>query len=318
MLDIGKTILFSILHLSWNIISNEITRIIRKGSQVLIGYSLVFIFFFCISNLVYPLYCLNQSHNIIVLLVIVSPIIVVLTTLLINLIMNHIYTSKYLYCEQYRIMNQPWPWEVDENKYKKQYREIIINSIEGSVIVSPILMCSLIYFNLLEYITDPISYPSSLNNLKDIILLSTVYECFAYWFHRLFHTPWLYKKFHKQHHEYKVTVSITAFYNDPFDFLMSIWLPGIIARLSRGKLHIITEFIWMFYSNVYGSLSHCGYNFPWFPWSCFPFGAEIKCHDYHHSRNVGNYGTFSTFWDTVCGTNADYLRSIKRETAKSK
>ena len=48
--------------------------------------------------------------------------------------MNHIYASKYLYFEQYRIMKKPWPWEVDEKGIKK-YREIVLNTALGIFIV---------------------------------------------------------------------------------------------------------------------------------------------------------------------------------------
>ena len=58
-------------------------------------------------------------------------------------------------------MKQPWPWEVDEVGYKKHYREMISNTIRGSLIIFPILSYTTIHFNLIEYVADPELYPSS-------------------------------------------------------------------------------------------------------------------------------------------------------------
>jgi len=39
-------------------------------------------------------------------------------------------------------------------------------------------------------------------------------------------------------------------------------------------------------------------------------GTEPSYHDYHHSRNMGNYSTFFTVWDTVFGTNKEYYKMV--------
>ena len=296
---------------------NEKDRIKSKGPQALIGVGLTLFFFICAPSLVYPLYCLLPTYNVVLLIVVGSTILANVNRTIFNLVMNHIYSSKYPYFEQYRIMNKPWPWEVDEEGYKKQYLSIIKNTIRSSFLIFPLISYSLIYFNLVEYVSDPELYPSSLDIFKDIMFMTFVFETSFYWSHRLFHTPWLYKKYHKKHHEYQVTVSIASIYNHPLDYMITNALPGLLSRILLGKMHVITVYLWSFYSAVFIHFSHCGYAMPWFPWGVFPLGSSIEYHDYHHSTNIGNYGSFSMFWDTICGTNKHYWKSIAKQEEKS-
>ena len=154
--DLRSFSIFGILH-------KEIIQIKRKGLQSLIGLGLTVFFFYGIPRLVYPWYCILQSYDLIILIVIGIPISVLIPMMIINLIMNNVYSSKYSSCEKYRIMKKPWPWEVDEKGYSKQYKEIIINTVIGNALILPILLYSLTYFNLVEFIVDPTLYPSSLN-----------------------------------------------------------------------------------------------------------------------------------------------------------
>ena len=193
---------------------------------------------------------------------------------------------------------------------------MIINTIKGSIFMFPLLSYSLIYFNLIEYIADPELYPSSWKIFKDVMFISFVSESFFYWLHRLFHTSYLYKKFHKQHHEYQLAVSIAAIYNHPFDYLITNVMPGLLARVLLGRFHVITAYMWSFYAITFAHFVHCGYAVPWFPWSVFPFGSDIDYHDYHHSNNAGNFGSVTTFWDSICGTNKQFWNSVHRKEEK--
>ena len=109
--------------------------------------------------------------------------------------------------------------------------------------ILPLVLFFVVYFNLVEYVSNPELYPSSAEIFKDIMFLSAVYETIFYWSHRLFHTPWLYKKFHKQHHEYQVTVTIAAIYNHPFDYFVTNLLPGLFAFILLGKIHVVTHYL---------------------------------------------------------------------------
>jgi len=42
-----------------------------------------------------------------------------------------------------------------------------------------------------------------------------------------------------------------------------------------------------------------------------PFGADATYHNYHHSRNVGNYSSVMTVWDTLFNTNKDYYAYLQ-------
>jgi methylsterol monooxygenase/4-alpha-methyl-delta7-sterol-4alpha-methyl oxidase len=62
---------------------------------------------------------------------------------------------------------------------------------------------------------------------------------------------------------------------------------------------------------------HCGYEFSWSPYRLLPLSGSSDYHNFHHSMNVGNYGSFFSFWDSMCGTNSTYFRA-KSEAARER
>jgi len=67
---------------------------------------------------------------------------------------------------------------------------------------------------------------------------------------------------------------------------------------------------WNLHCTVWQTIeSHSGYvvPFPLSPWSLpSALGGEQGRHEFHHSRNVGNFGGFFNWWDRLCGTDAEY------------
>ena len=94
-------------------------------------------------------------------------------------------------------------------------------------------------------------------------------------------------------------------------------LPVLIARIILGRLHVFTLYMWVVYIALFADMSHCGYQINWFPWNVPPFGVSVEYHDYHHSHNLGNYGSISMFWDVVCGTNKNYWKHIEKAPVKA-
>ena len=65
--------------------------------------------------------------------------------------------------------------------------------------------------------------------------------------------------------------------------------------------------------------AHCGYDLP-FPLSIhhiLPGQLGADMHDFHHEKNMGCYGAFSLFWDSLCGTDQDFYE-YKRKLKKNK
>jgi sterol desaturase/sphingolipid hydroxylase (fatty acid hydroxylase superfamily) len=54
---------------------------------------------------------------------------------------------------------------------------------------------------------------------------------------------------------------------------------------------------------------HSGYEFPWSVFRLLPFGSDATYHDFHHTKNVGNYSSLMTVWDTIFDSNTQYWES---------
>ncbi len=83
--------------------------------------------------------------------------------------------------------------------------------------------------------------------------------------------------------------------------------------LLGSRIHLTTLFLWISIKLLANKLGHCGYEFPWSPLYVLPFTSSVTYHEFHHSHNVGNYSNMSCFWDTLFGTNADYMKHLENE-----
>lgn len=66
-------------------------------------------------------------------------------------------------------------------------------------------------------------------------------------------------------------------------------------------------FLWQVWKIFISTEGHCGYNFPWSPTRIFFFVSDPSFHDYHHSKNVGNYCGSIYLWDFWNGSAQSYF-----------
>ena len=145
------------------------------------------------------------------------------------------------------------------------------------------IICSILFGSMIS---------THLFNIWDIpkyMLNFILVDIFFYLGHRLFHIGFLYKKYHKKHHEFTKPVSIIALYTHPIDCICTnifpVLLPIIILRegLIVSHLWIITAVV----NTIY--MSHNG-------------EKDISdFHDLHHEQFNYNYGT-EVFMDKLLGT----------------
>jgi len=127
--------------------------------------------------------------------------------------------------------------------------------------------------------------------------------------HRLFHHPFVYKRLHKIHHEYKVSIFCATVYCHPIEMLVCNIFPSIAGPLILGKsMHVTAVTGWLIPIGVGSIVDHCGYEFTWSPFRLVPFTCDYGYHVFHHSHNVGNFSTFFHFWDTILGSNNKYYQ----------
>ena len=146
-------------------------------------------------------------------------------------------------------------------------------------------------------------------------LMGTVFFCMIcedtafYFIHRIMHHSSIYKYVHKMHHEYSTTTSIAAEYSHPLEYAFGVILPSAVGPAILGpQMHTFTVFAWVLLRTSEGLDGHCGYDFSWSPFRLLPFSGSSFYHDFHHTHNVGNYGSFFCLWDTVLGTNRDFQK----------
>eukprot|EP01012_Entosiphon_sulcatum_P003081 TRINITY_DN10849_c0_g1_i1.p1 TRINITY_DN10849_c0_g1~~TRINITY_DN10849_c0_g1_i1.p1 ORF type:complete len:280 (+),score=40.23 TRINITY_DN10849_c0_g1_i1:25-864(+) len=133
-----------------------------------------------------------------------------------------------------------------------------------------------------------------------------------YWGHRALHTRLLYKRIHKIHHEFRRTRAWAAEYAHPVEFVVADVVPTFTGPLlvhllrfhaSKGSaMHLWTLQAWLTYRFLEALDGHCGYALPFSPFAIWPLRPSAKMHDYHHSHNVGNFGSQTMFWDKLMGT----------------
>eukprot|EP01114_Cavostelium_apophysatum_P001336 TRINITY_DN11136_c0_g1_i1.p1 TRINITY_DN11136_c0_g1~~TRINITY_DN11136_c0_g1_i1.p1 ORF type:complete len:289 (-),score=24.14 TRINITY_DN11136_c0_g1_i1:131-997(-) len=186
-------------------------------------------------------------------------------------------------------------------------RKALTETSLGHLIVRPIAVSAL--FDVFKYYGMPSvfsSLPSFFEIAYQLLVCLVVTDALFYWSHRILHHRFLYKYFHKQHHEFKLVSAAGCEYASPLEQVCSNYFPSIAAPMFLGY-HPIILWLWVFFREVCTIDVHCGYQFPFSPWRFVPGNRDApKRHDFHHAHNAGNYGEFLYFWDWLCATDIKY------------
>ena len=162
-----------------------------------------------------------------------------------------------------------------------QYKKCFPTVMSNMFIVIPIISIVLTPLSPVHLYTFSDLYKFPLNSILIDILFYTT--------HRIMHVGFLYKKFHKKHHEITKPISISALYLHPVDLIFSNFFPVVLPPYILGH-GLIAFSLWIMisiFNTVY--ISHQGIK------------NLSEFHDYHHEKSMYNYGA-ELFMDRLFGT----------------
>lgn len=139
-----------------------------------------------------------------------------------------------------------------------------------------------------------------------IFAMLAISEIHFYFFHRLLHTPFLYKKIHAVHHMSRQTTPMTSQAFSPAESLVNISVVFIIPFVI--PLHISAYLVFANLAFLYNVYGHCGYEFwpkSWMQKVPFKYLNTSTAHSWHHQKVNGNYGLYVTILDRLFGTFRD-------------
>lgn len=206
-------------------------------------------------------------------------------------------------------------WKIQKNKTPSDrlVKECIIKSVISHIFVFP-LSVYLILWNAAKFIGMPIAgeFPTFSKILIDFIVMFIVNDALFYWSHRFLHSnPYIYKKFHAQHHRFTTPIGMSSEFASPLESVMANFIPTFLGAYIM-KSHLFTLCLWFAFRIQETIEAHSGYNFPFWISQYIPFLHGVRGHDWHHSHNRGVYG-MSIFWDWLCGTDKEYREYIKEK-----
>jgi sterol desaturase/sphingolipid hydroxylase (fatty acid hydroxylase superfamily) len=172
--------------------------------------------------------------------------------------------------------------------------------VTGLHIVSPIVAYFLYPYAISYQPTAQLFYapvPGVGQILASVALCYLCTDFWFYWGHRLLHTPLFYRTVHKQHHEFTVSIGFAAQYAHPFEIVIGNVYPVMFAMVAF-RMHFFVWCLWLAIALAGTTTGHSGL---WYP------GNAKGYHDWHHSANIGNYGSLP-IWDRLCGTGRGWIK----------
>lgn len=95
-----------------------------------------------------------------------------------------------------------------------------------------------------------------------------------------------------------------------------MFLANIVPTLGGPLLfgsHAYVHFLWLFVRVTETCFVHSGYNVPFSPFELFSFQGGTDRHDFHHTHNIGSYGSWTNIWDRLMGTDKQFVAWQKKE-----
>ena len=168
-------------------------------------------------------------------------------------------------------------------------------------------------------LSTTVPFPPWWKMVYQIGIFFVLEDTWHYWFHRALHTPTLYKKIHKLHHQYSAPFGLAAEYASPIETMIlafgAVGIPIVYTAITS-DLHILTMYLWIICRLFQAIDAHSGYEFPWSLHHFLPFWAGADHHDVHHEKFIGNYSSSFRWWDALMNTESGSVTAQKKREKK--
>lgn len=149
----------------------------------------------------------------------------------------------------------------------------------------------------------PSEAPELLQLLCHVVLCLLLFDAEFFVWHVLHHkVPWLYRTFHKRHHENAPSFALATQYMSVWELLSLGFFDMVNVMLL--ECHPLTVLVFHVFNIWLSVEDHSGYDFPWSTHRLVPFGwyGGVAHHDLHHSHFNCNFAPYFTHWDKLLGT----------------
>ena len=141
-----------------------------------------------------------------------------------------------------------------------------------------------------------------------LVLIVVAHDAYFYWTHRWMHSPRLFSRVHRTHHQSVAPTPWTAYsFSIAEALLQAGFLPLFLLLV---PIHEGVLFIWMAHQIVRNVAGHSGVELEPKSWLASWWGRWLTTtlhHDMHHQHGRYNYGLYFAWWDRWCGTeHPDY------------
>ena len=136
-----------------------------------------------------------------------------------------------------------------------------------------------------------------------IPVMLVLHDTFFYWTHRAMHTPLLFGRMHRVHHQSLHPTAFAAYSFHPTEALTEALIVTAIIYLI--PVHPLAFVIFQTISTAYNVYGHCGREFYPIGTAHHPLGRWLNtstAHAAHHGQGRHNYGLYFMFWDRWMGT----------------
>jgi sterol desaturase/sphingolipid hydroxylase (fatty acid hydroxylase superfamily) len=191
----------------------------------------------------------------------------------------------------------------DAKRVPIEFRWGMIGCVVNSLVVSSLFASP--WLNKTKFYTH-IDEKGWLWYLGTVVFLIMFQDTSFYWFHRLFHRPWFFKKIHSVHHLSLRPSPLAALSLHPIENMTYAATAVIVPFLI--PIHFSAISVWAAISMLINALGHTGLEvFPqsWKQNPVLKWLNRPHFHYLHHTHFHGNFGFYFTFWDKLSGTFAE-------------
>jgi len=176
--------------------------------------------------------------------------------------------------------DNPEKWKCQPHRFltrENEIHEIVVGTINMTITstLSGFISCWIAngHYSSVYFRVDEFGYLYFALTIPLFFLWS---EASFYYTHRMLHTPWLYKTFHKQHHRYHAPTAYSLIAMSPAEaiFFQSL----LVVPLFTIPIHAMAFSSVAVYVYYFGMIDHSGIKLEsWFPWQ-----PDSIYHDDHH------------------------------------